>query len=61
MNVGIFGLLTLLLVILKVFGFFAYSWWAVFAPLIISTVVTLFLVVITFLFVIAAAIAAGEK
>jgi hypothetical protein len=43
MNIGIFGLLTLLLVILKAFGMFSYSWWVVFMPLLVSISVTLFL------------------
>ena len=38
MKVGFFGLLTLLLIGLKLTGYIAISWWLVFLPMIISLI-----------------------
>ena len=45
MNIGIFGLLFIIFLVLKLIGFIAWSWWWVFSPLIISTI--LFIVTVS--------------
>lgn len=42
-NLGFSSLLTLVFVVAKLMGLVAWSWWVVFAPVIISTSVVLFL------------------
>jgi len=45
MNIGFFGLLTILFVIAKITGYVAWSWWLVFSPMFVG---------LLFVFVIAA-------
>jgi len=60
MNLGFFSLLTLLLVVAKLFGMFSYSWWVVFMPFLVSLAVTTFLLVVLLGAAVVLAIAADK-
>ena len=51
MQVGIFGLLTIIFVLLKVFEVITWSWWIVFLPLFVG--VGLYLLIIAFMLLLA--------
>ena len=44
MQIGFFGVLTLVFVATKIFGFITWSWWLVFSPLLFGTVIVIGLV-----------------
>lgn len=50
MQIGFFGLLTLVFVIAKLAGWIAWSWWLVFSPLLVGVVVTAAIVVFATVF-----------
>ena len=51
-GIGLAGLLTIIFAIAKLTGHFAYSWWWVFAPLLISWAVALVVVAIVLVVVV---------
>lgn len=55
-GLGFSGILTLILVVAKLIGYFPYSWWWVFAPIIITWGLAIVLVI----FVVIAAIVASK-
>lgn len=46
MQVGFFGLLTIVFIVLKVTEMVAWSWWIVFSPLAVAAVVTILAIVL---------------
>jgi len=46
MNIGFFGLLTLIFVVAKIFNYVDWSWWLVFTPSIVGLVLFIIIVVI---------------
>lgn len=56
-GIGAFGLLTIVLVILKALGYISWSWWLVFMPMIISTAIALGFILLILGIVIIAVIA----
>lgn len=46
MKIGLFGALTILFILLKVFNIVAWSWWIVFLPLVLSFALWILAVVV---------------
>lgn len=50
MQIGFFGLLTIIFITLKLCGVISWSWWLVLSPLIAGIIFTLILVIIAVIF-----------
>lgn len=49
-GIGILSILTIIFVIAKITGFLNWSWWLVFAPLLVSIGLTVLIVVVVLIF-----------